>query len=137
MFFKNKKNKKTELDVSNINETISILKTILKIVSILVFILGIYILTILFKELHIKENVITVLKIISPLFIGFFVAWLFDPMVSYLQKMGIRRTIGTTLTYVIFLSIIGLIIGSLIPLLGDQINEFVKMIPNVFNEIKE
>ena len=46
MFFKNKKNKKTELDVSNINETISILKTILKIVSILVFILGIYILTI-------------------------------------------------------------------------------------------
>ena len=137
MFFKNKKNKKTELDVSNINETISILKTILKIVSILVFILGIYILTILFKELHIKENVITVLKIISPLFIGFFVAWLFDPMVSYLQKRGIRRTIGTTLTYVIFLSIIGLIIGSLIPLLGDQINEFVKMIPNVFNEIKE
>lgn len=137
MFFKSKKNKKTVLDVSNINETVSILKIILKIVSILVFILGIYIITILFKELHIKENVVAILKIISPLFIGFFLAWLFDPFVSYLQKKGVRRTIGTTLTYVIFLSIIFLIIGSLIPVLGDQINEFVKMIPSVFNEIKE
>jgi predicted PurR-regulated permease PerM len=136
MFLKKNKKKNSDLDIDNINDITSILKTILKVVSVLIFIIGIYIITILFKELHVKENIIAILKIILPLFIGFFIAWLFDPFVSYLQKKGIRRTIGTTLTYVIFISIIGIILGSLIPLLGKQINEFVKIIPEVFNEIK-
>lgn len=136
MFFKKEKKKKEELNISNINDVVSISKTILKVVSVLVFIVGIYIITILFKELHIKENIIAVLKIILPLFIGFFIAWLFDPFVSYLQKKGVRRGIGAILTYIIFLGILSLILGSLIPLLGDQINEFVKIIPEVFNEIK-
>lgn len=136
MLLKNKKKKNSELDIENLNECIKISKTILKIVSILIFIVGIYIITILLKELHIKQNVIIILKIISPLFIGFFLAWLFDPAVSFLQKKGIRRTVGTLLIYLLFLGLIGLIIGSIIPLLGEQINDFVKIIPEVFDNIK-
>ena len=131
---KNKENKK--LDIDNINETVNIAKTFLKIITVIVFIVGIYLTIKVLKELHVVENILTVLKIILPLFIGFFIAWLFDPFVTYLQRKGIRRSLGTTIVYLIFLSIIGLIIGSIIPILGEQINDFVKMIPNVIDNLK-
>lgn len=133
---KDKKKMKTELDVANINDVVSLSKTILKIVTVLMFIIGIYVFIIIMKELNVKQNLITILKIVSPLFIGFFIAWLFDPFVSYLQKKGVRRTIGTFLTYLIFIGILGVLVGSIIPLIGDQINDFVKIIPNVFDNIK-
>jgi len=136
LFKKENKKKKAELDVRGINEVVSLSKTILKIFTVLLFIVGAYISIIILKELHVKQNVLTILKIISPLFIGFFVAWLFDPFVSMLQRKGVRRTLGTAITYVIFIGIISIILGSLIPLLGDQINEFVKIMPNVFDNIK-
>lgn len=136
LFKKEKKKKKAELDVQNINEVVTLSKTILKIVTVLLFIVGAYISIIILKELNVKQNLLTILKIISPLFIGFFVAWLFDPFVSMLQRKGVRRTLGTAITYVIFVGIISIILGSLIPLLGDQINDFVKIIPTVFDNIK-
>ncbi|MBE6159864.1 MAG: AI-2E family transporter [Lactobacillales bacterium] len=136
LFKKENKKKKAELDVRGINEVVSLSKTILKIFTVLLFIVGAYISIIILKELHVKQNVLTILKIISPLFIGFFVAWLFDPFVSMLQRKGVRRTLGTAITYVIFIGIISIILGSLIPLLGDQINDFVKIMPNVFDNIK-
>lgn len=136
LFKKEKKNKKANLDIQNINDVVSLSKTILKIFMILLFIVGAYVSIIILKELHVKQNILIILKIIMPLFIGFFVAWLFDPFVSYLQRKGIRRILGTTLTYIIFIGIISIILGSLIPLLGDQINDFVKIIPNVFDNIK-
>jgi len=136
MLLKKEKKKKIEIDVGNVNEVVSLSKTILKIVTVLLFIVGAYVSIIILKELHIKQNILTILKIISPLFIGFFIAWLFDPFVSMLQRKGVRRTLGTAITYVIFIGIVSLILGSLIPLLGDQINDFVKIIPNVFDNIK-
>jgi predicted PurR-regulated permease PerM len=132
----NKKLKKEKLDMEKLNDVISISRIILKIFNVLLIIIGLYIITKLFKELHIKENIIDILKIISPLFIGFFLAWLFDPFVSWMQRKGIRRTIGAALVYIVFLSIIGIILGSLIPVLIEQINDFVKIIPDVFDNIK-
>ena len=136
MLLRREKKEKKELDINNVNETVSILKTILKIVTVLLFIIGFYIVTKLLKEWHVKENVLTILKILLPLFIGFFLAWLFDPFVSILQKKGVRRTFGAAITYIIFIGIIALILGSLIPLLGSQINDFVKIVPEVLENIK-
>lgn len=136
MLLKKDKKKKEELNISNINDAVSLSKTILKIVTVLLFIIGIYIFIMIMEKLKVRETILTILKIILPLFIGFFIAWLFDPIVSYLQKKGVRRTIGTLLTYIVFIGILGVLIGSIIPLLGDQINDFVKIIPTVFDNIK-
>lgn len=136
MLLKKDEKKKEELNISNINDAVSLSKTILKIVTVLLFIIGIYIFIMIMEKLKVRETILTILKIILPLFIGFFIAWLFDPIVSYLQKKGVRRTIGTLLTYIVFIGILGVLIGSIIPLLGDQINDFVKIIPTVFDNIK-
>lgn len=132
--FKNKNNQ--DINKKELNDVISISKKILHVIYILAVIVCIYILTIVFKEWKIGEFALTILKIVFPLFIGIGIAWLFDPFVKWLHKKGMRRGVGALITYVIFLGILGIIIGSIIPLLTDQINEFVKSLPGIIETIK-
>lgn len=131
-----KKKKEEKLDVANLNDVIGISKQILKIVYILVAIIALYIIIKVCKELNLKATMLMFLKTVSPLFIGFFIAWLFDPFVKYLKKKGFKRSVGTVITYIILLIAIGLILGTMIPLISNQINEFVKIIPSIFETIK-
>lgn len=128
---------KDDLDIEKINESVSLLSKILKLGYILLVIMGIFFLLRLCQELGIKDIVITILKILSPLFIGLFIAWLFAPFVKMLNRKGVRRGIGTFITYLLFVGVIVLILGSIIPLLLDQINDFAKMLPSVFETLKE
>ena len=129
-----KKTDTREINKKNLNELISLSKNTVKILYILLIILGIYSALRLTKELKILEFILIILKVISPLFIGFIIAWLFDPIVKWLQKKGIRRSIGTTFTYLLLIGILFLVIGCLIPLLSEQINEFIKVIPNIIDK---
>lgn len=136
MFSKKEKIKSKQIDIVKVNDVLNLSKKILNIVYFLVIILAIYIGLIVFKELKLKTTLLIILKTISPLFIGIFIAWLFDPFVKLLNKKGIRRGLGTTITYLLLIGIIVLVMSSIIPLLYDQINDFVKVIPTVFDFIK-
>lgn len=130
-----KKSEVNSVDKAKLNEVINILSTILKMTLILGIVVSIYIFIIIFKELKLGNIIMTILSIISPLFIGFVIAWLMDPIVTKLQKKGVRRGLGTTLTYVFTLTILGVIIGTIIPVLTSQINDFVSNIPEILNTI--
>ena len=63
-------------------------------------------------------------------------AWLFDPFVKKLKKKGIRRSFGAIIIYVIFLLLLAIIIGSIIPILIKQMNEFATSLPSIFDSMK-
>lgn len=136
MFSRKEKKKNNKIDIDNLNEVINLSSKILKMTYIFIIIIGIYFLIKVFKELEIKNTMIIILKTITPLFIGLFIAWLFDPCVKYLHHKGIKRGIGTTIVYISLLSVLAIIIGSLIPVLSEQLNEFVKALPSIFDTIK-
>jgi len=125
-----------ELDIRKINDVVGLTKKILKIAHILFFILAIYIFIKISQELNILNFVFTILKIVSPLFIGIVIAWLFNPFVSYLQKKGIRRGMGATISYLILVAILVIALSSILPTLSTQINDFANMIPQIFDTIK-
>ena len=128
---------KKEINYSKLNDLISLSYKIFKILFILLIIVGLYAIIMLIKEVKIFPFIFSILKIIAPLFIGVFIAWLFDPIVTKLSKKGIRRIIGTILCYVVFLGIIFLIIYAIIPLLSEQINDFVSTtIPSLYETSK-
>lgn len=132
-----KKVSSNEVDIPKLNDVISLSKRILKILYIFLIIVGIYAVIMVSKELNVMPFIKTILKIVAPLFVGIIIAWLFDPIVRWLKRKGIKRGIGSAIVYFCFIAVLALIIGTIIPMLSDQINDFAKTIPQLFNTIKD
>lgn len=128
--------KKKEIDIQKVNEVTNLSSKVLKVLYLLLCIAAIYAVVILFKEIKIAKFLVTFLKVVFPLFIGLVIAWLFEPFVKWLESKNIKRSVGTTLTYILILFVFFLILSSLIPLLVDQIKDFIKIAPSVFDSIK-
>lgn len=124
------------IDKNNLNDVISISKKILKLFYVLLIIIGAYILLKIVKELGIIKVILSLLKILTPLFLGIVVAWLLNPLVKWLESKKIRRSIGTVFSYMILAGCIFLLIKSIIPLLYNQSIELVENFPNIFNSVK-
>lgn len=132
--FKRKANS-AKLDTVSLNEVITLSKAILKILFVVMIIAGVYGLTILLKELGITKFFVELLKIISPLFIGIVIAWLFNPLMKFFSKKGIRRGLGAAIIYIALSAIIFLLIKAIIPLMFEQINDLVSTIPSTLKGI--
>lgn len=130
-----RKNNDKSVDYKNLNEVILLSKKILKIAFFLIIVVGIYAITMLLKEWKVFNFIYSIIKILTPLFIGIVVAWLFDPLVSFFKKKGIKRGLGAGIVYILLILIILLVLGSLIPVLSSQINDFAKTIPSIINSV--
>jgi len=119
----------------NLNEFLKSGNKILKILYIFLIIILIYLGTLILKELGILPFILTFLKILSPFFIGLIIAWLFEPAVSYFQKKNINRIIGTIIVYIIFLGSIFLMFNTIVPVIIKEVNEFIKTLPSILNDI--
>lgn len=131
-----KKELEEVIDKKKINELVSLSKKFVNVAYILLIVLGIYAITILLKEWKLLNFFRTLISIISPLFIGLVVAWLFDPIVTYFTKKNLSRKLSTFIVYLLFLIIIGIILGMIFPLLSDQLTDFAKTIPQIIDSIK-
>lgn len=131
--FNKKEDKK--IDYTRLNEVIKLSRDILKIILILGIVSLIALASFLIKEWKIFNTIGTILGIISPFFIGLVIAWLLDPIVSFLQKKKINRLLSTTLVFVVFIAIIGLICSLVIPSFGNQINEIISTAPNIIKNL--
>lgn len=127
---------KKEIDKEKLNDVVSLSKSILKILYIVIIIAGIYGLTIINKEWQLSKFIVECISIVVPLFVGLIVAWLFNPLVNKLQKKGIKRWIGASIVYALFIGLIILIVSLIIPMMSEQLNDLVKIIPSIFDNIK-
>ncbi len=132
-----KKNSDEKLNVTKINEGIKIGVAVLRILYFLAIVLAIYVATLLIGNWQIIPFVKTILKVISPLFIGLTIAWLCDPFVTKLQKKGVNRVIGTVFTFVLII-LFFVILGFLtIPSITEQVNDLIVSTPSFMNYLKD
>lgn len=127
--------RKKELDYENLNEVISLSKKILKafFAVIILFLIAIFIY--LCKETRLFNIILNVLGVASPFFIGLVIAWLLDPMVTFLTKKKVNRTLASIFVFFLFIVIMYLFFRIMVPMLYTQINEFVSMLPNLFLQV--
>lgn len=134
MFFNKKKG--NSVDVASLNEILEIgrrLMHIIYVVTIVVLaLLGTYVL----REWKLLHYLGELLVVISPIFIGIIVAWLFDPVVSWLQDKKVPRIVGCILVYLLIILVLFIILYSFVPLFVDQIGDFVGTIPEIFGDLK-
>ena len=127
---------KRKLNYKDLNDILKISKKILSVFFILIIVLAIYIVLRVCKELSVFRILVNILKILTPLFIGIVIAWLLNPVVNYMQKKGIRRIIGVSLSYVVLIALIYLILNSIIPLAYNQISDLSQLAPKILSNIE-
>ena len=129
------KKKKEDLNVEDLNKVIHLSKKILGVVLVLAILGCIFLAIVLLTKLKIDHVIINIIKVASPFFIGYIIAWLLNPLVSKLQKKKINRVIGSIIIFVAFLLVIVLLIKVMLPMLYKQINDFVGLIPGLFASV--
>lgn len=132
---KNTKGNK-KVDYNKINDILHLFHNALKIFYILLFIVCGYLLIKVCQDLNISKFLLDILSILAPLFIGLVIAWLFNPFVIFLQKHKIKRVFGVVISYILLLGVLTLVIGSICPILYDQIISFAETVPNLVNELE-
>lgn len=131
------KKKSDSLDYGKLNEGIRIGVNLLKIAFILAIVVLIFVCSNLLHDWKILPVIGNILSVISPLFIGIGLAWLFDPFVTFLNKKGISRILGAIFVYIIFLSFIYLLLRLMVPSITSQLNDLAKNVPDFINYLKE
>ena len=104
-----KKGKDKEVDFTSLNQILKTGKNIINIGYFMAIICVILLGTYLIKEWKILKYIGEILVVISPIFIGFLIAWFFDPLVTMLQEKKIPRVLGCILVYLAIISILFLI----------------------------
>ena len=129
--------KSDKLDVNSLNSLINIGKKVLNILFVLLIILMIYVISRLVSDLKVIHIFKTIFKILIPFFLGLAIAWLLDPIVSFFERKGWKRSLSTFVVFFLFLLLIVLFFVLVIPSLGKQIQDAIGMVPGVVNSFNK
>lgn len=127
--------KRNKLDIDGVNEIIYLGKNILKLLFVVLIISIVLVAFVLFKEIGIFRFIGNVLSVISPLFIGFVVAWLFAPLVDKMTKKGMSRILASIIIYVVFILFLIIFFRIFIPIIYNELNELVSTLPAIMTKI--
>ncbi len=125
--------KREKIDILKLNDIINLSNRILKIVFIFLCIIGLYAVTLIFKEWQIFRFFFTVLRILAPLFIGLLIAWILEPTVKYFHQRGTNRILASSLIYIFILSLFYVVITNLFPLILKQANDLLTILPTILD----
>ena len=130
--FRKKDNDK--VDVESLNNILFTGKKIMKIGYFMAVVCLILLATYLVKEWKILSFIGKLLVVISPIFIGLIIAWLFDPVVDLFEKK-MPRIIGCIIVYILLLGGIFLVVYLLAPNFVSQVKEFAGTVPDILKEL--
>ena len=132
--------KNVNIDNKRLNQLIKVSNKVFKNLHILVLVLTVYVSIKILNNLNIIHFFITLLKVLSPLFIGILIAWLLRPIVNYLENHNINRLFALILVYLLILFIFYISLITFIPRFIKELGEFIKVFPNIldsfFNNFK-
>ena len=127
--------KKEDLNKKDLNEILSLGKRILKVLYI-VFIACLVLAGIIAcQKLNVLGILLDFLKVISPFFIGFVLAWLLRPLVLKLNEKTHNNTLSSVIVFAGFVLILMLLLYTFIPTVYNEVNELVGLIPGFIEKI--
>lgn len=128
-----KENKK--LDNNTLNKLINRSNKLVNLLYLL-FIIGVVLASlIIIKELYIFNIIKTIFKVLTPLFIGFVIAWFFNPLVNKISGKGVPKVVGALIIYLVLILLIIMFIKVFIPVLYKQLNDLIVTLPEIINKI--
>ena len=86
--------KERKISAKKINQLASLGTKVGQVLYVLFIILLIYVITLIVREWHILSFIGKIFAVISPLFIGWFIAWLLNPLVKKMQSKVVKKTLS-------------------------------------------
>ncbi len=133
---KNHTSKSKKLDIVKLNGLLGVGSKILKILYALLIVLLVYLGIIVLKEFNVLSIVLKIISIISPLFTGFIIAWLLNPLVTKMTNKGLNRTVSVILIYALLIIFLYLFTLLAVPAIANQIKDIVGTIPTILSDLK-
>ena len=132
-----RKVKDKEVDITSLNNILKTGKRIINIGYFMSIVALILLGTYLIKEWKILNILKELIIVISPIFIGLIIAWLFEPLVSKLQNKKVPRILGCILVYLVLIGLLISVCYLFIPSLMYQVKDFVASAPYIFEELTD
>lgn len=112
---------KDEINKRKINNLLTQGNRLIGLLYIVLIIAAVYLVTLIGDKLQIMPFISKLLQILTPLFIGLVFAWLFNPLVTWMQKHKIKRIFGSLIVFVTFVGILILLIVEIVPVIVEQV----------------
>ena len=132
-----RKIKDKEVDFVSLNHILKTGKKLINIGYFMAIVCLVLLGTYLIKEWQLLKYIGEFLVVISPIFIGFLIAWFFDPLVDWMQTKKLPRVVGCIIVYILLIGVMFLISYLFIPSLITQVKDFVRVAPTIFEEITD
>ena len=133
--FRKVKTKDKEIDITSLNDILHTGRRLINIGYFMAIICLVLAGTYLLREWHILGYIGELLRVISPIFVGFILAWLCVPLVSTLESKKIPRLLSCIIIYLGIILFISLLCWALIPTLASQLADFAQALPDIVKEI--
>ena len=114
-----------------LNDIMYFSKRILKLVYIFIVSVIVFLGIKLIKEVGILEFIFKILHFLFPLFVGFGIAWILNPLVDKLENRGLKRSISSVIIFICFIFLIGGLLFLLVPILYNQILDLSDYVPQI------
>ncbi len=126
-----------DINTNDVNEVLSLTKKILKILYFVFIACLILAVIIAIKQLKIMPIFTDLLKVISPFFIGFVIAWLLRPITIKVSQKIKNNTLSAIMVFSAFVLILFGIMYIFIPTVYNEVNELVGLIPGFVESITQ
>lgn len=122
-----------KLDFNKINDTINISNKLLRLIYLFLMVAAVYLATVLLKEWHLLTTIQNILVVLSPFFLGFLIAWLLNPIITYLETKKIKRGFSIPIIYLTVFGLTYLFFVAIVPIFVNQLQELIKALPSIIN----
>lgn len=72
--------------------------------------------------------------IFPPLVVATVIVFLLNPVVTRIERRGVPRVWGTLVSYVVFLSVVGVVLALLVPVVSRQVTNLVENVPELLDQ---
>ena len=125
----------SEIDITSLNQILRTGKKLINIGFFMAIVCLVLLGTYLIKEWKILTTIGEIIHVVSPIFIGLLIAWLFEPLVTKLEKKKVPRIAGCILVYVLLFGLLFGISYLFLPSLLGQVKDFIGAAPSIFEDL--
>lgn len=91
----------------------------------------------LLKNIGFMDKILASIVALTPVFLGILICWISMPLANKLKRIGLKKNVSAFVSLIIIFGVIILAFSMLVPIFVNQLTDFIKDLPQIYNSIVE